>query len=100
VLVETDVTEVTSSAGVVKAGIGDKIKETVAAAEECLDVAIRRAVRNNAQAIIDAIQSLPARPTEVEISFGLKATGEMGNIAVGKAGGEVNFQVKLCWKQK
>jgi hypothetical protein len=34
----------------------------------------------------------------MEISFGLKATGEAGNVAIGKAGSEANFTVKLVWK--
>jgi hypothetical protein len=34
----------------------------------------------------------------LEISFSLKATGELGNVAVGKAGGEANYNVKLVWK--
>lgn len=99
VLVEADVAEVTPPRGVVKAGIADKIRETVAAAEDSLDNAMRRVVCYNAQAITEAVQSLPSRPTDMQISFGLKVTGEVGNIAVGKAGGEVNYQIKLTWKQ-
>lgn len=99
ILVEADVTEVASPAGVVKAGIGDKIKETIAEARDSLDGAMRRAVSCNAQAIIEAVQSLPMAPTEIEISFGLKVTAELGNIAVGKAGSDINYQVKLAWKR-
>lgn len=98
VLVEAEVAEVTPPPGVVKAGIGDKVKETVAEAQETLEEAMGRAIRHNVQAVIDAVDGLPRRPTEVEITFGLKATGEVGNVAVGKAGGEVNYTVKLAWK--
>ena len=98
VLVETEVAEVTVQPGIVKAGLGDKIQEAVATAQDTLEDAMRRAIRHNAQAIIEAVQSLPRRPTEVEITFGLKATGEIGNVAVGKAGGEVNYTIKLAWK--
>jgi len=33
----------------------------------------------------------------VELSFGLKATGELGNIAIAKASGEANFTIRLLW---
>jgi hypothetical protein len=98
VLVEADITEVTPPPGVVKAGLGDKVKETIAAAQDTLEDAMGRAIGHNVQSIIEAVQSLPKSPTEIEITFGLKATGEIGNVAVGKAGGEVNYTVKLAWK--
>ncbi|WP_341676978.1 CU044_2847 family protein [Niveibacterium sp. SC-1] len=98
-LVEAEVEELASPGGVVKAGVGDKIRETIAAARDSLDGAMRRAVSGNARAIIEAVQDLPRPPSEIEISFGLKVTGEAGNIAVGKAGSDVNYQVKLVWKQ-
>jgi Trypsin-co-occurring domain 1 len=100
VLVESDITEVAPPTGVVKAGIGDKVKETIAVARESLDGAMRRAISSNAQAIIDAVQSIERTPTDVEICFGLKVTGEVGNIAVGKAGSDINYQVKLAWQQR
>jgi len=38
---------------------------------------------------------------EVEVKFGLKATGEVGNnmFAIGKAGMEANYEVTLKWKK-
>ncbi|MEW5870666.1 MAG: CU044_2847 family protein [Chloroflexota bacterium] len=38
------------------------------------------------------------RADEVEVSFGLKTIGEVGNFAVGKAGVEANYTVALKWK--
>jgi hypothetical protein len=35
----------------------------------------------------------------MEITFGLKATGEAGNLAVGKVAGESNYQVRMLWKR-
>jgi hypothetical protein len=37
------------------------------------------------------------RADEVEVTFGLKATGEAGNFAIGKVGMEANYTVKLKW---
>jgi septation ring formation regulator EzrA len=36
---------------------------------------------------------------EVEVSFGLKAVGELGFFAVAKTGTEVNFNVVLRWNR-
>jgi hypothetical protein len=36
---------------------------------------------------------------EGEIKFGLKALGEAGIFAVGKVGGEMNYEVTLKWKK-
>ena len=40
------------------------------------------------------------KPSEVKVTFGLKATGEAGIFAITKLGGEANFSVKLGWKHK
>lgn len=57
-------------------------------------------VRRNAQAIIDKVKGLSDPPDEVEVTFGLKATGELGNFAVAKAGAEANYTIKMTWKQE
>ena len=36
---------------------------------------------------------------EMEVTFGLVMTGEVGNVAVGKAGAESNYTVTLKWTQ-
>jgi Trypsin-co-occurring domain 1 len=43
------------------------------------------------------VSRLARAPTEVEVTFGLKATGEVGNIAIAKAGAEANIEVRLKW---
>jgi hypothetical protein len=57
-------------------------------------------VRENAQALIDKVKQLSDPPDEVEVAFGLKATGELGNLAVAKVGAEANYTVKLTWKRE
>jgi hypothetical protein len=37
------------------------------------------------------------RADEVEVTFGLKAVGDLGNFAIGKVGAETNYTVKLKW---
>ena len=34
-----------------------------------------------------------------EVGFGLKVTGEVGNVAVARAGGEANYDVKFIWSE-
>src|SRR5574341_1266306 len=36
---------------------------------------------------------------EAEVKFGLKAVGEAGILAVGKIGGETNYEITLKWKK-
>ena len=86
--------------GVVKAGrLGDKVQDAVLEAqirfEEAMDT-----VKHSAQTIIGKIKGLSDRPDEVEVTFGLKAVGELGNMAIGKVGAEANYTVKLTWKQE
>jgi hypothetical protein len=86
--------------GVVKAGrLGDKIEDVVLDAqirfEEAMDT-----VRHSAQTIIDKIKGLSDPPDEVEVTFGLKAVGELGNFAIGSVGAEANYAVTLKWKRE
>lgn len=100
ILVEVEEEDIFSSEeGIVKAGIRSVAKSTIAIAKDSFSNAIRDAVRYNVSGLIDAVTTLPNPPDEIEINFGLKATGEAGNIAVGKASGEVNYAIKLSWKK-
>jgi hypothetical protein len=100
ILVEVDVEETwTTRGGVVKASLKDRAHGAIAEAQDAFEAALQRAIRFNAGAMIEAIDGLDRRPDEVELAFGLKATGEAGNFAVAKAGGEANYAVKLTWKR-
>jgi hypothetical protein len=99
ILVEVDAAEVAPAPGVEKAGLLDRRADgAVARAESSFEEAVRSAVERSVAALDDAVGSLPRAPTEVELTFALKATGEVGNIAIAKAGGEANFTVRLAWK--
>ena len=41
-----------------------------------------------------------SRADEVQVTFGLTTTGELGNFAVGKVGVEANYAVTLKWKNE
>lgn len=98
ILVEVEQQDISSS-GPIKAGIKDNLKGVIATAQTTLSEAVKCAVHQNVSIFVDAVESLPDPPTEVEISFGLKMTGEIGNVAIGKTAGEANYTVKLAWKQ-
>jgi Trypsin-co-occurring domain 1 len=102
ILVEVDAAENLPVAGEQDAGLRqwarNQTGEAVAVAQSGFEQAVRRAVSLNVRAFLAAAEALEKPPAEMEIIFGLKATGEVGNLAVGKVAGESNFQVKMVWK--
>jgi hypothetical protein len=100
VLMEVEADAAVPQAGVVKAGrVGEAVRDVVEDARTTFEDAMD-AVRQNAQAVIDKVKGLSDLPDEVEVTFGLKATGEVGNFAVAKAGAEANYTVTLTWKRE
>ena len=51
-------------------------------------------------AIIDKVKGLSDPPDEIEVTFGLKAGGELGNFAIAKASAEANYTVKMTWQRE
>jgi len=103
VLVEVDATEGAPVAGEQDAGLlqwaRNQAGDAVAVAQNGFEQAVRRAVGLNVKAFLAAADELEKPPAEMEITFGLKATGEVGNLAVGKVAGESNYQVKMVWRR-
>lgn len=84
-----------SEDGIINASIGDKFLDAQQEFSRALDSAKSSAITLRKK-FEDALAD------EVEVTFGLKATGEVGNyiFAVGKAGVEANYTVTLKWKKK
>jgi Trypsin-co-occurring domain 1 len=103
VLVEVDAGEDLPVAGEQNAGLRQRARNqagvAVAVAQSGFEQAVRRAVSLNVGAFLAAADALEKPPAELEIAFGLKATGEVGNLAVGKVAGESNYQVKMVWRR-
>src|SRR5262249_20918731 len=103
VLVEVDAAEGLPMASEQNAGLRqwaqDRAGETVAVAQSGFEQAVKAAVNLNVRAFLAAVEALEAPPAELEVTFGLKATGEVGNLAVGKIAGESNYQVRLTWRR-
>jgi hypothetical protein len=98
ILVET-AEEETYQPGVVKAGLKEKAQEAVSQAKTSFEDGLE-VIRHNADAFIKKVRGLPDPPDKVEVTFGLKATGELGNFAVAKAGAEASYTVTLKWKRE
>ena len=62
--------------------------------------AIQHTIHHNANAFIQSVSTLPVLPSEAEMTFGLIAIGEAGNMAVAKMSGEVNYTVRLIWRRE
>jgi hypothetical protein len=89
VLVEAE----SSMGGVVKASRGGV--DIVQAGKNF--TAALASVRGSLKALIAEMDALKIE--EAEVKFGLKAVGEAGVFAVGKVGGEMNYEVTLKWKK-
>ena len=53
--------------------------------------------KKQAQLLLKEIEELPVN--EAEVKFGLTTCGEIGNLAIGKIGTGVNYEVTLKWKK-
>lgn len=61
-LVEVESGKLETQSGLVKAGLGDKVREGVVKAQETFEGAMMDAVRRNAQAFIEKMDELPNPP--------------------------------------
>jgi hypothetical protein len=55
-------------------------------------------VRAQAKLLLDEIEELHVN--EAEIKFGINTVGELGNMAIGKIGVGVNYEVTLKWAKE
>lgn len=93
ILVEVD--EPNTSPGLVPAGREeDTIERASRTFEHALDT-----IKPVAEAVINKLSSLPERPSEVEVKFGLKLTAEAGAI-IAAVSAEANFEISLTWTAK
>lgn len=93
VLVETPEAQ---PAGVTKAG-RDRLGNAIVSANQKFEAAFA-GVKKSAAILRQQLEEL--RADEVEVIFGLKATGEAGNFAIGQVGVEANYTVKLKWNNR
>jgi len=82
-------------AGFVRAAAGETVKEAV---KQSFDGALEN-VRKSSEVLVQKLRALSDPPSEMEVTFSLKATGELGNLVVGKGNAEANYSVTLKWKR-
>jgi hypothetical protein len=54
-------------------------------------------IRSQAKVLMSEIEELHVE--EAEVKFGINTVGELGNMAIGKIGVGVNYEVTLKWKK-
>ncbi len=54
-------------------------------------------VRGSLRVLVAELDTLNLE--DAEVKFGLKAIGEAGLLAIGKIGGEMNYEITLRWKR-
>lgn len=81
--------------GIIKASLGNgevaKVKAKMNFADALKDV------RAQAKLLLAEIEKLHV--SEAEIKFGINTVGELGNMAIGKIGVGVNYEVTLKWSK-
>ncbi|MCC7359873.1 MAG: hypothetical protein IT317_10370 [Anaerolineales bacterium] len=68
------------------------------AAQQTFDASVE-AVRKSADLLVTKLHGLSTPPDELTVTFALKASGELGGLAVAKSGAEANFNVTLKWSK-
>jgi hypothetical protein len=74
-------------------------KEAATRAAQTFDAAVEN-IRKSAELLVNKLRSISAPPDEMSVSFGLKASGDLGSLAIGKVGSEANYAVTLKWKKE
>jgi len=94
-------TEVIGGGKVKATGLGDLVDKAVTTAETVFDKAVSDVINVNVQALLQAVRNLPVQnqPGSMEVCFGLKATGQVGNLAVATGTAEANYTVTFTWKR-
>jgi DNA topoisomerase IB len=87
-----------TQAGFQRTGSGETVKDATQAAKQSFDASLEN-VHKSADLLVKKLRSLSDPPDEMEVVFSLKASGELGNIVIGKAGAEANYTVTLKWKR-
>ena len=93
-----EVDSISSQDGIAKAGLSEAIKHTAEQAGAVLRETLQAAVRINVSIFQESFRDLPNKPDEIELSFGLKVSGDLGNVIITKVGAEANYGIKLSWK--
>ena len=96
ILIESPEDVSKSQAGFVKGGAP---QDEAQPARQSLDESVE-GVRKAANLLVTKLRSLGEPPDEMEVRFNLKASGELGSLAICRGGTDANFGVLLKWKRE
>lgn len=97
ILVESADDPVRTSAGFLKSE--NASPDNAQKASQSFDASVE-SMRQAAELMVTKLRSLSAPPDEIDVHFSLKASGEVGSLAVGKLGGDANYSITLKWRAK
>ena len=80
-----------------KAGVGEFLQGTTRKVKVSLHESVV-VLGQIASAFSASLANSDPKPANVEINFGLEASGEAGNFIISKISGKSNFSVKMTWK--
>ncbi len=99
ILIETPDLQEKVQSGFVKSGQSEAAREAALPASRSFDASVEN-VRQAAELLVSKLRTISAPPDEMTVSFGLKASGDLGSLAIGRVGGESNYAVTLKWKKE
>lgn len=83
------------SSGLIPAGRGEHAEPAVTSFDKSIE-----AIRKMAGVMIKNLrEGFTNEPDEVQVNFGLKASGDLGNLFVARGGAEANYNVMLRWRK-
>jgi hypothetical protein len=82
--------------GLIPAGRGEGAEKSAISFPKQID-GIRKMA---AEMVKEFREGFADEPGDIDISFGLKASGELGGFLVSRSGGESSFSVTLRWRAK
>ncbi len=97
ILIESADDKKGAGSGFVKAG--NAAEETTDKAAHSFDQAAD-SIRKSANALVSKLRGLSEPPTEMEVTFSLKASGEVGSLFVARGGAEAAYNVTLRWHKE
>lgn len=86
----------TAGSGFVKSGA--EARDAADKASQAFDASLD-SVRQSANVLLEKLNGLSQKPDELEVTFGLKVSGELGQLVVAKGGADANYHVVLRWRQ-
>jgi hypothetical protein len=99
ILIETPDLQEKIQSGFVKGAQAEAAKEAAIQAGQSFDASVEN-VRKAADLLVGKLRALSTPPDDMSVSFGLKASADLGNLAIGKVGAEANYAVTLRWRKE